>query len=62
MEREDATEIAASSRNEGQAKKTDEQKGKMLPAQGTTTVLSLIGDKWLIHTFFPLISFKQPHP
>lgn len=45
-------EIAASSQNEGQAEKTDEQKGKLLPAQGTTTVLSLIRDKWLIHTLF----------
>lgn len=43
--------IAASCQNNGQTGKTEEQRRKSLPAQGTTVVLSLITAKWLIHTF-----------
>lgn len=54
-------EIAALSQNEGQAEKTDEQIGKLLPAQATTTVLSLNRDKWLIHIFFSCSNHSSNH-
>lgn len=55
-------DVAASSQNEGQAEQTDEQKGKLLAAQGTTMVLPLT--RLHSHFFFcPLLkSFQQPHP
>lgn len=54
-------EIAALSQNEGQAEKTDEQIGKLLPAQATTTASSLHRDKWLIHIFFSCSNHSSNH-